>query len=182
MTDRDRADLPVEGIGGADDIVPPVPLGRPGRVLASLAGSMILMMMAVTTMDVVGRYFFGRPLFGAYEITEILMGLVIFAGMPLTTAAREHITVNFLEKTLSRRQRCLQAALGDLICAMVAAVMAWRVFARGTGLIEAHEVTLELGVGRGWIALAMACFLGLTAAAFVYAGIGAIRAARQSAR
>ncbi len=164
-------------LAGAHGAAPPAPLGRLGRVLALAAGLMILFMMTVTAIDVVGRYFFNRPLPGAFEFTEIMMGLVIFAGMPLATAAREHITVNFLEKAISRRARCLQAALADVVCAAVTAVLAWRVLVRGATLVETGEVTLVLGVGRGYIAWAMAALAAVTAVVFLYAGWIALRAA-----
>jgi TRAP-type C4-dicarboxylate transport system permease small subunit len=172
---------PSEGVA-AETVVPHAPLGAPGRVLALVAGLMIGLMMVLTTIDVIGRYFLNAPLFGAFEATEILMGLVIFAGMPLATAAREHITVNFLESVLSRRGRCLQAAITDVICAIIAAVMAWRIEVRGTALVDAHETTLELGITRGWIAWAMAALLLLTAATFLYAAVIAARGARADTR
>src|SRR5688572_18642940 len=109
----------IEGQLQAGGPVPPVALGRPGRLLSVTAGAMICVMMLVTTIDVAGRYFLNRPLFGAFEVTEILMGLVIFAGMPLATARREHIAVNFFESRLGARGRCMQAALFDLVCAAV---------------------------------------------------------------
>lgn len=173
---------PVEGRGAAPDAAPAVPLGGAGRILAVAAGVMILAMMVVTSIDVGGRYFFNRPLHGGYEITEILMGLVIFAGMPLATAAREHITVNFLESVLSRRRRQWQAAIGDLVCAVVAAIMAWRIFERGSGLVRVGETTLQLGIARGHIAWAMAVLLAIAAAVFVVAAILAARAAMDRSR
>jgi TRAP-type C4-dicarboxylate transport system permease small subunit len=175
----DRA--PVRETGVVETPVPPTDLGSPGRTLSVIAGAMIFLMMVVTTIDVIGRDFLSVPLFGAFEMTEILMGLVIFAGMPLTTATREHITVNFLENALSPRLRCLQAALGDVLCAVAAAVMAWRVYARGLDLIAAHETTMMLGVGRGYIAVAMGVLMGVAALVFVYNALRAVRAASSAA-
>jgi TRAP-type C4-dicarboxylate transport system permease small subunit len=175
----DRA--PVGETGVVDTPVPPTNLGPPGRALSVMAGVMILLMMVVTTIDVIGRDFLNLPLFGAFEMTEILMGLVIFAGMPLTTASREHITVNFLENILSPRLRCFQAALGDVLCAVVAAVVAWRVYGRGLDLIAAHETTMMLGIGRGYIAIAMGVLMGLAALVFAYNALRALRAASSAA-
>lgn len=163
------------GLSGAS--APPVSLGRPGRVLANVAGGMVLVMMVVTTIDVIGRDVLNMPLFGAFEMTEILMGLVIFAGMPGTTAMREHITVNLIEKVVSARIRMLQTGFGDALCAVVAGVMAWRIHWRGIGLIEAHETTMMLGIGRGYIAIAMAVLLAVTALVFAYCAVVAFRAA-----
>jgi TRAP-type C4-dicarboxylate transport system permease small subunit len=157
--------------------VPPADLGWPGRILSTAAGAMILIMMVVTTIDVIGRDVFNAPLFGAFEMTEILMGLVIFAGMPGTTAAREHITVNLIENLVSRRVRFVQTGLGDALCAAVAGVMAWRIFWRGLGLIEARETTMMLGIGRGYVAILMALLLAATAAVFVYCAIMAMKGA-----
>lgn len=167
----------VNDTGVTDTPVPSTDLGWPGRALSTLAGTMIFIMMVVTTVDVIGRDVFNLPLFGAFEMTEILMGLVIFAGMPITTAAREHITVNFLESVVSRRVRCVQAALGDVLCGAVAAVMAWRIYIRGLGLIEAHETTMMLGVSRGYIAIAMAVLLAAAALVFLFNAMCSVRAA-----
>jgi len=118
----------------SEDKVPPVALGRPGRVLEVVGAAMILAMMVVTAIDVAGRYFLGKPIGGAFEVTEILMGLVIFAGMPLATARREHIAIDLFDTALSRRTRCWQAAVGDLVCAFVSAILAWRIWARSQQL------------------------------------------------
>lgn len=172
-----EAPAPVSETGAVAASVPPVELGRPGRALATVAGGMVLAMMVVTTVDVIGRDVFNVPLFGAFEMTEILMGLVIFAGMPGTTAMREHITVNLIENIVSPRVRMLQTGLGGVLCAAVAAVMAWRICWRGLGLIEAGETTMMLGIGRGYIAVAMAMLLALTGLVFAYCALTALRAA-----
>jgi TRAP-type C4-dicarboxylate transport system permease small subunit len=158
--------------------LPTVPLGRAGRALGWVGGAMILAMMTVTTIDVVARYALGRPLWGAFEVTEILMGLMIFAGQSLAAAEREHIVVNLLEGRLTPAQRCWQAACGDLVAAAVAALIAWRVGERGLGLARVGETTLQLGVPRGWVALAMSALMACAAAVFVLAAIAAARRAR----
>lgn len=161
---------------GAGD-VPPAPLGGPGRVLSAVVGVMIGLMMSVTTADVIGRYFFNSPIYGAFQLTEVLMGLVIFAGMPLATAAREHIAVNFLENVLPARGRCIQTAVTDLICAAIAGAMTWRIWVRGTALVDAREVMQQLDINRGYVAWTMAVLLAVTAATFLYCAVIAARAA-----
>jgi len=54
------------------------------EALLGVAASMILLaMMLLTTVDVVARYLFNRPLRGAFEITELMLVVLIFAGLPL---------------------------------------------------------------------------------------------------
>jgi TRAP-type C4-dicarboxylate transport system permease small subunit len=159
--------------------VPPVALGRAGRILEAIGGAMILAMMTVTALDVAGRYFLNRPIGGAFEITEVLMGLVIFAGMPLATARREHIAIDLFDTALSWRFRCWQAAIGDLICAGISAALAWRIWTRGQSLIAVGETTMQLGLPRGAVALAMSVLMGAAALVFVVASLVALRAAIQ---
>lgn len=160
--------------------VPAAPLGRVGRVLEVVGGLMILAMMVVTTIDVVGRYFISKPLWGGFEMTEILMGLVIFAGMPIATARREHITIDLFDAFLGLRTRCWQAAIGDVVCAAASAVLAWRMWLRGQQLLSVGETTLQLGIPRGLIACAMAVLMAVAAVVFVAAAIVALRAALRS--
>jgi TRAP-type transport system small permease protein len=157
--------------------VPPVPLGVAGRALEYVGGAMILAMMVVTTIDVVGRYFFAKPLWGGFETTEILMGLVVFAGMPMATARREHISIDLFDAMLSFRLRCWQAAIGDLVCAAIAGVLAWRVWMRGQALVNVGETTMQLGIPRGYVALGMSALMGVAAIVFVAAALVAARAA-----
>ena len=42
-------------------------------------------LMALTCVDVVGRYFFNAPLDGATELTQIMLGIVVFAILPLVS-------------------------------------------------------------------------------------------------
>ena len=157
--------------------VPPVALGRPGRALEVVGAVMILAMMTVTAIDVAGRYFLGKPIGGAFEVTEILMGLVIFAGMPLATARREHIAIDLFDTALSRRMRCWQAAVGDLVCAFVSAILAGRIWARSQQLLMVGETTMQLGIPRGLVAAAMALLMATAAIVFLCASVVALRGA-----
>ena len=143
-------------------------LDRLGRRFTAAIGVLILAMMAVTSIDVVLRYFFNAPLKGAFEMTEIGMALVIFGGMSLATARREHITVNLLESKLTPAVRRWQRIGGDLVCAAVLALLAWRIVVRGNGLLDAGETTLVLGVQRGFVAYAMGALCTLAVAVFLF--------------
>lgn len=150
---------------------------RFGRWFAAAAGLLVLFMMAVTSVDVAGRYFLNAPLTGAFEMTEISMALVIFAGLSLAAVRREHITVNLLESRIPRVLRRWQLVAGDLVCAAVVAVMGWRILERGSALVAARETTLVLGVPRGYIAWAEAVLCALCVVVLLYCALRDARAA-----
>ena len=104
-------------------------------------------------------------------------GLVIFAGMPLATARREHIAIDLFDTALSRRMRCWQAAVGDLVCAFVSAILAWRIWARSQQLLMVGETTMQLGIPRGFVAAAMSLLMASAAIVFLCASVVALRAA-----
>ena len=110
-------------------------LGQFDRVVAPALGahrgaSCCSRMMMLTCVDVIGRYFFSQPIFGAFEITEMLLAALIFAGLPLVTLRNEHVTVDVLDPItpdwLFRMQHVVACALG----CVSTGYLAWRLWMR----------------------------------------------------
>lgn len=134
--------------------------------LSLAAGGMVGVLMFLVFTDVVGRYLFSKPIFGAYELVEVLMGGLIFAGMPLVSRSKAHISVDFISASLPDRLKPVQSILVNLLCALTAMVMSWRIWVYGDRLSRVRETTLELQIPRGLIAQTMAVMLALTTLAF----------------
>lgn len=97
------------------------------RLLGSIVCAILLALMAITFADVVGRYVFNSPLPGTAELTELGMGVLVFAGLPLVTAARGQITIDLFDRFLTAAvQRVLDVGIA-LLSAAVLAVFAWRI-------------------------------------------------------
>src|SRR5436853_7761918 len=90
-----------------------------GRALGFSAAVLLFGLMALTTADVIGRYIFNWPLRGAFEITELLLLALIFAGLPLASRADEHVTLDFIDMTLGEGGRRLLRRLIDLVCGIL---------------------------------------------------------------
>jgi TRAP-type C4-dicarboxylate transport system permease small subunit len=108
------------------DRAPAVKSVLPSPVAAALewiAAVALLAMIAVTTVDVIGRYIFARPLPGAYQIIEVLMAVLIFTGLPLVTASREHLSAGLINTTrrfVLRLQDASTQAVGAIFCGLLA--------------------------------------------------------------
>ncbi|MCC2098435.1 MAG: TRAP transporter small permease subunit [Hyphomicrobiales bacterium] len=63
---------------------------------------MLVIMMLVTCVDVFMRYVLLRPILGSNEITQFLLGGVVFAGLALVTGRRQQIVVTLFEPALLR--------------------------------------------------------------------------------
>src|SRR5436853_5208257 len=90
-----------------------------GRALGFSAAVLLFCLMTLTTADVVGRYIFNWPLRGAFEITELLLLTLIFAGLPLASRADEHVTLDFIDMLLGNRGRLLLRRFVDLVCGLL---------------------------------------------------------------
>ena len=64
------------------------------RLISTLAAVVLLWMVAVTCVDVIGRYFFNSPLYAGSEIIQVSMAGVIFLSLPAMFFRNEHIVVD----------------------------------------------------------------------------------------
>lgn len=152
-------------------------VARAGRgaadALKLIAAVLLLAMMLVTFVDVVGRYFFGHSLNGAYELTEVLLGLIVFAGLPIVTWRSEHVTVDLFTTRLPALPQLALARLAALVTALVLAALAWRLGVTARDLMGYGDATIFLGIPLGPVAGAMAA---LSAAGAVAALVRVLRA------
>lgn len=72
------------------------------RIADIVAAALIFVMMLLTFADVVGRYVFTAPIFGAAEMIQFLLAMTIFSGLCLVNAHDEHITVELFDAQLDR--------------------------------------------------------------------------------
>ena len=143
--------------------------------LALIASASLLAMMLITVIDVVGRYFFNVPLSGSGEATELLLAVVVFAGISLAAASGEHIRIDLLEHVLSPRVQRWQRLFGAAASAGVLAFLAWRLWLRGAELARFGDTSSHLNVPMGPLAYFMAVSCAAAAAVFIAIGWRAAR-------
>lgn len=91
--------------------------------------AIILVMMVLTTADVLLRYIFNRPITGAYEVTELLMLVVTALGLAYTQSRKGHISIELLSSRFSPRGQSVNDLFAYLICLGICVLMAWRLLA-----------------------------------------------------
>ncbi len=105
-------------------------------VAAVLFGLMVLFVAA----DVVGRYFFNKPIKGDYEFVEVMTGLVISLSLAYALVVDQHVRINILTSRCSHRTQLLSDILSYFAGLAVFIVASWQtiVYAnslRRTGLL-----------------------------------------------
>jgi TRAP-type transport system small permease protein len=132
--------------------------------LLKWTGALVLFaMMILTFVDVVMRDLLASPLYGAFEITELLLVILIFAGLPLVTRAGEHVTLDTLDPVLKERGRALFDRLANLISAVGLAGVAWLMMRRAARIADTGDTSAQLQIPYWPFAYLMAALLVATA-------------------
>lgn len=137
------------------------------RVLGGVAATVLFALMALTFIDVWGRYVFNAPVPGGFEMTELMMAVLIFAGLPIVTAQEEHVAIDILDSVTPLRVQRMQAAVVNLLCGLCAGIVAWRLWLRGIQMAEYGDTTASLKIALAPFVYMMSALMGVTAAIFL---------------
>lgn len=151
------------------------------RGLGMLAAVLLFFMMMLTFFDVVGRDAFSRPIPGAFEVTEAMMGILIFAGLPLISARDGHVAVNLIDSLLGVRGRRIQYVFMQVVAMVSCAALAWVLWHKAGQLAAYGDATAYLHIRQAPLAYAMSVFCGLTAVVFAANAVIGPRGAGHSA-
>lgn len=116
------------------------------RLLGVMGTALLFAMMALTFVDVWGRYVFNAPVPGGFEVTELMMATLIFAGLPLTTLYDEHVCVDLLDGVFPRPFARLRDAIVRLLCAGMMGVLSYRMWLKADEQVGYGDQTAVLQI------------------------------------
>jgi TRAP-type C4-dicarboxylate transport system permease small subunit len=129
---------------------------KPGRLdrfsragdalLGIIAGAILFAMMALTAVDVFQRYVIGSSIRGSLEITELMMVVLIFAGLPLVSRKDEHVAVDLLDRLLPGVAWRALRVMAHLACGAALLGIGWLLWRKAGQVAEYGEVTAALQV------------------------------------
>jgi len=120
------------------------------RWLAMAGAAVLLASVLVTIISVTGRYGFGMPVPGDYELVEILCGVAVFLFFPYTHAAQGNITAEFFTAALPERYRVALDVFHDLVFALAAAILAWRLGHGFADKFASGETSIMIRIPLWW--------------------------------
>jgi TRAP-type C4-dicarboxylate transport system permease small subunit len=130
-------------------------------VLAAVA---LFAIMWLTLFDVSGRKLLSASIPGSLEVTELLMVVVIFAGLPLVSLRGEHVVFDSFDAFLPRGLLRIQRALIDGLCALGLAWVGRLMWVKGSQMLEYGDKTQQLGLTLGWFVYLMSLLIFVAAA------------------
>jgi len=141
---------------------------RIDAVLGIASSALLFGMMLLTFADVVGRYLLNRPIRGAFEITELALLVLIFAGLPLVSRADEHVTMDFIDRVLPPAGRRALVRLVHAFCAAVMFFLTWQIWIKAGTISGYGDTTDVLRIAVGPFVYFMDAMIALTGLVHVY--------------
>ena len=149
---------------------PPAKLARAGQAasvgLSSFAGLVLAGVMMVAVVDVFGRYALNRPLPGSTEMTEILMAILIYAGLPVVSQRNAHISVDMFGSITPKALVPLRDIVIRILCAATLGIVAWRLWVYAGQL--SRDVTEYLKLPQAPFVYVLSVFAGIAAVIEIY--------------
>lgn len=108
--------------------------------MAVIAALVLAGMMLLTVGDVVGRYFFNRPITGTFELIGLLLVCAGTWGLAYCQIQKAHISISIFIDRLPRRARAIFSSLAYIIGLVGFSLVSWRVF-----LLAIKYLTLPKG-------------------------------------
>jgi TRAP-type C4-dicarboxylate transport system permease small subunit len=129
----------------------------------SLAAMALFGIMLLTLVDVSGRKAISQSVPGSLEMTELLMVVTIFAGLPLVSLAGEHVVFDSLDAWLPARARRVQGLLVDLCCAVGLLGLSWVLWHMANQRAADGETTAQLKLSIAPFVYGMSVLCAVTA-------------------
>jgi TRAP-type C4-dicarboxylate transport system permease small subunit len=115
-------------------------------VLRLATGILLIFMMMLTVVDVVLRYGFNSSIRGGFEITELTVAALMFAGFPLVSLRAQHITIDLFDRAFPPRMRRALDCLAQLVCTGVFIGIALLLFRKADRMTLSSDVTSAINI------------------------------------
>ena len=141
---------------------------RADAVLGIAASILLFCLMTLTFADVVARYLLNHPIRGAFEITELGLLVLIFAGLPLVSHADEHVTMDFIDRMLPAPMAAAWVRVVHALCAAIMFFLTWQVWLKAGKIAAYGDTTDVLRILIGPFVYFMAVMIALTGLVHVF--------------
>jgi TRAP-type C4-dicarboxylate transport system permease small subunit len=137
-------------------------------VLGWTSAAVLFLMMLITTIDVIGRYGFNRPLNGGFEVTEMMLAALIYCGLPLVSMRREHIVIDTFDPFMPRRMKRALDVCADIVSAAILGGMGCLIFRRAARVADYGDTTSVLKLPLAPVAYLMGVMIVVAALIHVW--------------
>ncbi len=142
-------------------------LDRLATLVETIAGLFLAAITVLVFISALGRYVFAAPIPDAFDVSRLMLGVVILWGFASVGYRGAHIKVDLVAAVLPARLRRGLDALGALVLLLFTVLLAWKLADRLASAFASHEATMDLRLPVWpWLAV---IWLGVVASVFTIA-------------
>ncbi len=140
---------------------------------AYIGGVIVAAIGAMSTISIIGRAAFVRPITGDFELVEFGTAVAGAMFLPYCQATFGHIAVDFFTMKVSDRTRGRLDQFGCLLMAVMYALLVWRTSTGTFDIFRSSETTMLMGlpIWIGYMLMIPGLFLAMVIAFLQSAGI-----------
>jgi len=101
-------------------------LGKIEFSLAVVSGVILVILMFLTSSNVIGRYLLNKPVIGAIEVSVIIFIMLIMLVQPWVQAGKAHLGLEFVLERLSPKKADICRMVALIIEFIVVFLLAWQ--------------------------------------------------------
>lgn len=111
-------------------------------VIGGIGSIFIMVAMFVTVADVIGRRFFNSPVPGSYEISAMLLVIVVFSTITYCELLNGHVTIDLLVSRLAQKTQNIVNIFVYVLFLATYAILTWRLFVYAVETFHKKEVII----------------------------------------
>ena len=125
------------------------------NVLHKISICLLFLLMFLTVADILGRFLFNNPITGTYELTGLILSIIIFFSMGATQLSKGHIEIDFLTNKMPRKLDHIRSFTVSLLLFALMILITWQLFEYTKRTWIGNEFSGDLGIP-------LYIFIGLT--------------------
>jgi TRAP-type C4-dicarboxylate transport system permease small subunit len=108
---------------------------------AYVAGGTLVLLMLLTTADVVGRYFFNSPISGVFDLTHFAVAIMVYLGLAYCAFQSAHVAIELLFDKLPPVAQGFLERIINLAGCLLFAVISWRTVVQSLDVRDMGEAS-----------------------------------------
>jgi TRAP-type C4-dicarboxylate transport system permease small subunit len=132
-------------------------------LLETICAVVLLLLAALTGVDVLGRYLFNTPVPDAADYARGLMGILVFGGLPQVSRRNAHMRAGFFDNAFRGRAIAVRESVVTAASALACGAWAWQLARQAAELQASGELLGMVPLKVGVLVWGMAGFAAISA-------------------
>src|SRR5690625_2491730 len=116
------------------------------KILSSVSSVLIFLLMILTAADVFSRSVFNSPITGTYELSGLMLAVIIFFSLGSVQMENAHLEIDVLTNKMSKVVRKWISLITSTILFILLILTTWQLYEYGARSLTGNQTTGDLGL------------------------------------